>query len=48
MMQEEEGFDKSKYGIQTKGLGDNLPGLKPEDEQTIARIMKSAEVEEDD
>jgi len=36
----EEGLeDKSKYGVQLKEMGDNLPGLKPEDEQHFAKLL---------
>ena len=39
LIQNDEGMDKSKYGITVKDLGDNLPGLKPEDEQHFAKLM---------
>lgn len=39
MIEADEGIDKSKYGVQLKDLGDNLPSLKPEDEQHFAKLM---------
>lgn len=39
LIQDDEGIDKSKYGVQLKDLGDNLPNLKPEDEQHFAKLM---------
>lgn len=45
MIQTEE-FDKSKYGVQLKNMGDNLPDLKPEDEQHFAKLMEDVDEEE--
>eukprot|EP00041_Stephanoeca_diplocostata_P034395 m.1171206 g.1171206 ORF g.1171206 m.1171206 type:complete len:1238 (-) comp24513_c0_seq1:788-4501(-) len=45
LIQQEEGVDKSKYGVQLKDIGDNLPELKPEDEQHFAKLMD--DVDED-
>ena len=45
LMQEEEGFDKSAYGVAVKDLGDNLPNLKPEDEQHFGKLLEEVDEE---
>ena len=45
MMQAEEGTDKSAYGIAVKDLGDNLPDLKPEDEQHFGKLLQEVDEE---
>eukprot|EP00040_Diaphanoeca_grandis_P037207 m.241356 g.241356 ORF g.241356 m.241356 type:complete len:1231 (+) comp33773_c0_seq1:225-3917(+) len=45
MAPEEHGSDKSKYGIQIKDTGDNLPNLKPEDEQAFGKLLEEVDEE---